>query len=47
MSESDLTRDFDIPVIGTVPRLVPIEEKKEVSSGATMEQIASQIKKGE
>ena len=47
MSESDLTRDFDIPVIGTVPRLVPIEEKKEVSSGATMEQIASQIKIGE
>ncbi len=47
MSESDLTREFNIPVLGTVPRLVPAEDKKEISTGATMEQIASQIKKGE
>ncbi len=51
ISESDLTREFDIPVLGTVPRLVPVEDKKEISSGATMEQLANQItghnKKGE
>ena len=45
-----LTKDFDIPVLGTVPRLLPVEAKKESINGATMEQIAKQIdsaKKGE
>lgn len=49
-SENDLTKDFDIPVLGTVPRLLPVEAKKESINGATMEQIAKQIdsaKKGE
>lgn len=48
--ETDLTKDFDIPVLGTVPRLLPVEAKKESINGATMEQIAKQIdsaKKGE
>ena len=27
MTESDLTRDFDIPVLGTVPRLLPVDER--------------------
>ena len=48
--ETDLTKDFDIPVLGTVPRLLPVETKKESINGATMEQIAKQIdsaKKGE
>ena len=47
---TDLTKDFDIPVLGTVPRLLPVEAKKESINGATMEQIAKQIdsaKKGE
>lgn len=50
MTESDLTRDFDIPVLGTVPRLLPTEEKKAVQGGATMQDVANQIgagKKGE
>ena len=49
MTESDLTRDFDIPVLGTVPRLLPVDEKKSTHSGATMEDVANQIsgKKGE
>lgn len=49
LSENDLTRDFDIPVLGTVPRLLPTEEKKTTQSGATMEEVANQIsgKKGE
>lgn len=34
MSESDLTRDFDIPVLGTVPRLLPVDEKKSLHNGA-------------
>ena len=49
MTESDLTRDFDIPVLGTVPRLLPVDEKKSLHNGATMEDVANQIsgKKGE
>ena len=49
MTESDLTRDFDIPVLGTVPRLLPVDEKKSWHNGATMEDVANQIsgKKGE
>ncbi len=49
MSESDLTREFDIPVLGTVPRLLPVEEKKLSQGGASMEDVANQItgKKGE
>ena len=49
MTESDLTRDFDIPVLGTVPRLLPVDEKKSLHNGATTEDVANQIsgKKGE
>lgn len=46
MEESDLTRDFEIPVLGTIPRLIPVEEKKEEVKGATIEEVASRLGKG-
>lgn len=47
LSETDLTRDFEIPVLGTVPRLVPVEEKKdEAKSGDTIADVAKKLGKG-
>lgn len=35
--ESDLEREFDIPILGTVPRLVPVTDKQTTSTGSHLE----------
>lgn len=44
-SEADLSREFNIPVLGTIPRLLPIEEKKPDNKGSTLEEIAEKAGK--
>ncbi len=36
-SEKDITRDFDIPMLGTIPRLIPSSEKEPPSAAAQNE----------
>jgi capsular polysaccharide biosynthesis protein len=35
--ENDLEREFDIPILGTIPRLVPITEKAKTDSTTTVD----------
>ena len=35
--ESDLTREFDIPILGTIPKLIPTSDKQGYGSGTQIE----------